>query len=432
MNGIIFTFPTMPGYKKYRKRRIRRRPGRRRRLNAGIGRRKPLPGFTPYEAAAYGGAAGGYVADRLRKRYRGNSSSSNSSGARGGGEAHNDYKRYKVRFGKRLPTAVLNRRVLRDTVGRISFGLADYGPWNRGSGNIPLESVQTGTAGTRVIAPVHLWDISAVPNAYTATNIAYPYVCHRLTFTSETDGATCEWQHRTGATSWASTIGNKDPKAITVDKTTQLYEVFSTKQAFETGAPSIANANSAIGGKSYLQAANMRMCLYGPQQAPVKFLIQIVQLHEDVGVDKSDPMATAFWQAIAKPYGYSPLEIGNHALVKKKMKVLKSRVITLDAPESIEDHVQARMRQLNMQVNLNRKCNYNWGYYADKIHYDEADMPEEADFDAQKNASHVHPNARVYVMIRALTTFQGPSGTATTANSGSYDIRLYASHRKSA
>lgn len=417
---------------RYIRRKYRKRKRTSRRRLQQYSKRPRHYGDSIVRGAVAGAAVGrmGNLYRTLRKRSRGNGRSSESSSYGGGGEAHNDYKKYSVRFGKRLFASVLSRRVLRDTVGRWSFGLADYAAWNRGSGNIPLESLQAGLAGTRVIAPVHLWDLTAVPQAsLPAGTVAYPYPCQRLTFSTESDGGVAQWQHRQGSTTWITTALEETPSSLTIDLPYQYTPVYAPKQNWDNGT-SIINTQSSVGEKSFLQSANVRMCLYGPQQAPTKYVLQLVQLSEDVTPGQTDSMATVFWQALAKPYGYSPLEIGNRKLVSKHMKVLKTRVITIDAPESIEDHVQARMRQVNFNFQLNRRCNYNWGRVADRMNMDEPDMPREADIDAQKNATTVHPRARVYLMIRALVSFQGPTGDSSELNSPSYDIRVHTSHRK--
>lgn len=415
----------MPGYRKPR--RYRRRRATRRRLQAQtVGRKRSLD---VREAINTGVGAAKMASNvyRAYNRYRGNSRASSSSKHQLVPQTNTDHKRIKSRLGRRLRLATRNYRLMRDTVLRRSLGLTNYGAWNRGFGNVKIQSGQAGAIGSEIQCPVHLYDLTAVPQAQSNTTI-YPNVHYKLYFTDETDGCLVNWKKEDSLEVYSPVGGVVNPTATVLRKESHLFPVFYDRNLTDAGATA-GNFTAHVGPKSFLESVNCRLGLYGPQQAPTKWLIQVVQLHQDVAPHQGSTLATAFWQALAKPYGYSPLEIGNWKLVKKKLKVLKSIVITMDAPESSEDHVNARMRQVDFQVYLNRRCNYRWHDNADLTTMNAGDQPEEVDLDNQYIKTHVHPNARVYLMVRALTSYQGPGAVFTNNNQASMDLRLHATHR---
>jgi hypothetical protein len=155
------------------------------------------------------------------------------------------------------------------------------------------------------------------------------------------------------------------------------------------------------GAKSFLESLNAKFAFYGPQQAPTRIQVQLVQLHQDVSQGVTTKLATAFWQSISKAWGYSPLEQGDYRLRKKYMKVLKTVLIDM---ESTEDHVNARMKQLYFNSQLNRVCYYKWGYNTDTVDLDGSDLFENT-YSSEDVSCFVHPSARVYILIKALTQY---------------------------
>lgn len=104
----------------------------------------------------------------------------------------------------------------------------------------------------------------------------------------------------------------------------------------------------------------------------------------------------------------------------------------MDTPESGEDHLKARMRHFTINAYVNRTCNYQWGTEVDKQAIVSVDIPENGYLNSANNEylTACHPNARVYLMIRALCEFQGPSITPTEQLFPSYDIVLKTTHRQ--
>lgn len=341
----------------------------------------------------------------------------------------NDYQRIRARYGRKISTRKRSSALLRQTLRRSVFTIRDYGAWRRGNGNIQLSSSEYVAAGL-VEQPVHLWDVSAVPQVSTAGSTTnHPFIRYQLFFTNSTSSASARWEYATGGGFTTITDPELPGVSTSLNKAVQLYPTYMDSTEYSSGA-TMSNTGAFPGAKSFLESVNAKLAFYSPTQAPTRIQVQLVQLADDVTPGKTSDLATAFWQSMAKPWGYSPLEQGDYRLRKKYMRVLKTVLIDMEAPESTEDHVNARMKHLDFSMNLNRRCNYKWGKLADKIELDSADTPENASFDSGDSPiCFVHPKARVYMLIRGLVTFRQATDTADSTNSPSYDIKLQTTHR---
>ena len=192
----------------------------------------------------------------------------------------------------------------------------------------------------------------------------------------------------------------------------------------------LARVEGGPGAVSFLEKANISLILSMPQQRATKWLIHFVHLSDEV-TPGSNPDSSndniAFWQAMAKAFGYSPLETGPRMELRKHIKILKSMEYIMDSPETVEDHLTARMRHVNFTSYLNRKCDYRWDHNNDLVTLNAQVVP----VDATTNvfATHVHPKARVFLMIRALCTYQGPSVAWNNTVYPSYDIKIDMTHK---
>lgn len=365
------------------------------------------------------------ASDYMKNRRKKSSSSSESIEGRGSirSGGMQDYVRSSARMGYKKSKATLVKKLTTATVNTTVYTMHNYGAWNRGEGILRLAANQPGLAGTALDMPIHLWDLTAAPQG-SGTSLLRPAVFYNCQFTNETATGSVQWQtHVNGAVALATgldqraTLGsiNYNPTATYV--TTQREGVTA---GFEGGP----------GATSFLEKVNASLILNGPQQRATKWLIQVVQLSEEVipGANPdSSNVNTAFWQAMAKPFGYSPLETGPRMELRKHIKVLKSLEYLMDSPENSEDHLTARMRHVNFTMYLNRKLNYRWSHVNDLVAINAADVP--IDSGTASFACHVHPKARVFLMLRALCTFTGPSVAATNLIYPSYDMKLDITHK---
>jgi hypothetical protein len=180
------------------------------------------------------------------------------------------------------------------------------------------------------------------------------------------------------------------------------------------------------GARGYVHGVKFRLLLNSPTQRSTKFIIQLVQLHEEVlpGAPAT-ALNTAFWQTLIKPFMHSPLADGMDKDMKKYIKILKSQTVSLDAPESVEDHMTSRTKLLNIFYALNRTCNYRWGQFADRQAMETNDLIK--NLNIQNISTHVEPKARIYMMIRAQCEQVGAIVASTVP---SYDIvaKFYHKH----
>lgn len=353
-------------------------------------------------------------------------------------QTNQDYRSKSSSYGYKASTRKLTTKLLRQEIKYNTYSLRNYGAWNRGFGAVQIVSNQIGAANTRIDQPVHLWDLTAVPQGVNSTGLQYPATFHQLYFTNETPTGVHVWETKVGGGSPAivTSFGTRNN---TVDKAWGWYPTDNNLSLRASSTVSDLNRIAAPGAKSVLQKVNVKMILNGPQTKPTKWCIQLVQLKQNVtpgvAVTASNPngtlLADAFWSAIAKPFGYSPLDNQMPRRLQQYIKVLKTWTVVMDTPESVEDHLRARMHHLNLNINLNRSCNYLWGTESDRITANTVDIPENGYINSGDNEylCQVHPNARVWLMVRALCEFQGPSIGPTDQLFPSYDIIMNATHR---
>lgn len=408
-------------------------------------RRKPAPrtgrkltgvGYTnPYSTRGMQNTLkniGAFTKEMYRIKKERQSSESSSSAARTvrlEPQIHQDYRRSAIRYGKKKSIAATARKLTRTQINKTVYSVRNYGAWNRGLGAIDIRSNRP-SVGAPVECPVHLWEITgAVQSSSTPSAVDYPATFYRLEFDDTGSSHTANFVTNIGGTTL--NVTGFDTHSPNHQKDYSLYPTWSDQRKFLSSFSDI-NVLTGPGAKSYLESFKARFVLNGPTQRSTKWCIQLVQLKETVTpgwATSNNNVASAFWEAISKPYGFSPLDPGPASHLRKYIKVLKTMYVTMDAPESSEDHVSSRMRHVDFTAFLNRVCNYSWGNKTDLTNLGTDDIPENSDIGNQQEFStHVHPNARVYVMVRALCTFRD-NEAPTNAVFPSYDILLQTTHR---
>jgi hypothetical protein len=289
-----------------------------------------------------------------------------------------------------------------------------------------VRSNQAGALGTAVVSPIHLWDLTAVPQGG-GTNTRYPAAFYECGFSTESSN---------GNVFWTTHVNGAATSAFGLDQTGTTFNYgYNPSQTYTTKTQNLtANANhEGPGANSILEKVKCTMVLNGPTARSTKWCIQLVQLSEAVTPGTELPSftnePTAFWQAMARPYGYSPLETGPRGELKSNIKILKTLEYIMDSPESSEDHLTSRMRHIDFSMYFNRKVNYRWGRNNDLTTMDTADIPIDAT--TQVFSSKPDPKARIYLMVRALCTYLGPNATPLNSLFPSYDIKLDITHKSS-
>jgi hypothetical protein len=246
--------------------------------------------------------------------------------------------------------------------------------------------------------PLHLWELTGMFQP-SGVNTKYPVIFYKMNLNNNQDNAAT-------AVVWKAAITGVDP----TDNVTSLdHERLITgstpaytmvKVGLDSNEDILNNASTGPGARGYLAGVSAKFILNTPTERSTKFIIQLVQFHEEmVPGAVSTANQTQFWQAMIKRESFSPLADGLNSRLSKYMKVLRSETISMDAPEATEDHLLSRTKTLSLYFNMNRMLNFNWGINADKQKMEEKDVI--VDTAANRFSTHVHPKARVYLMIKA-------------------------------
>lgn len=143
--------------------------------------------------------------------------------------------------------------------------------------------------------------------------------------------------------------------------------------------------------------------LWGCRNKPTKYHICLCQFSEDVLPDFGTAVnqAAEFWQAMVKHYTYSPLAKMDDGFNRKKMKILKQYTYNIDPTANFENDPDPHVKTVKLFYKFNRKTNFAWKFSDPQVQgvvdMNDPDWRQEVN-SVQTNA---HPNARIYVMVRA-------------------------------
>lgn len=181
--------------------------------------------------------------------------------------------------------------------------------------------------------------------------------------------------------------------------------------------------------------------LWGQTSKPTMYTIYLCQFNEDVlpGTTYTssvgsystitDQNAVEFWQSMVKRYTYSPLLKIDDGYSNKKIKILKQYKVNIDPTATYENDPDPHVKTLKLFYRFNRRCNFQWKY-SNAAGQTIADM-DDKDWQQEdgENQCQVHPNARLFVMIRA-SNFQRQTllSSATNANTPSISWVMRSCH----
>lgn len=187
------------------------------------------------------------------------------------------------------------------------------------------------------------------------------------------------------------------------------------------------------------QWSSLDLELWGQTQKPTKYSVMLCQFNEDVlppdlvtggqlvyGDFTGNSNASEFWQSLIKHYSYSPLAKMDDGFNKKKMKILRSYTINIDPTANYENDPDPHVKTMKLFFRFNRKCNFQWKFANSQPQSStQMNLPNWQQEDGE-NQCRVHPNARLFVMIRAsdFTRKTAPEAlTNATTPSISYRLR---------
>lgn len=328
-----------------------------------------------------------------------------------------DYSKVTCNYGRDLSALMRTMRIVGGNTEKTKWSFRALNKFGGTQGKASLKSIQTGLTGTAIYMPLHIYDLTCVNNSNSGTPI-FPTIGNHLKFSTELDAIAstpvqAQWEaiYQDLGSSNGAWIANTGPSGDTVVPTAVTGQI--------------------EGGNAFLDYVSVKLLLYGATAQPNKFLIELIQITKDDLVPNPEAVQaagvptqlhTAFWQYMSKRFCYNPIDT-NNTNMRRYYKVLKSLTVEFDPKESSETSTN-RYKEVRMFLKMNRKLDYRWK---------EDDLIAMSTGDTQKNLAsnqcYVHPRARVFLMIRALNPFQGPSATSTAANTPTYDIVLDKVHR---
>lgn len=185
----------------------------------------------------------------------------------------------------------------------------------------------------------------------------------------------------------------------------------------EESAHTVGASQTWPGESAIHKWSSLDLELWGTRNKPTKYLIQLVQFNEDVLPDYNvfSGQRQEYWQSLMKHYTYSPLAKMDDAFNRKKMRILKQYKVNIDPTATYENDPDPHVKTLKLYYKFNRKCNFAW-QAANSSVQTITDM-NDADWNitANQNNNQVHPNARIYVMVRA-SNFTRLDGTTNADN----------------
>lgn len=192
-----------------------------------------------------------------------------------------------------------------------------------------------------------------------------------------------------------------------------------------------------------LNWVNVKLLLYGSQAAAIKYRIDFIQL-SDQWLDPWEPFPSSselgqdrnrFWFNMVKEYTYNPI-LTPQPRDLKNAKILRTYQCIIeptktDEPTGVGGAIVPHTKQLNIFYRMNRTQRYDWQDNTNEPAVDSLVTLENAAVEqitVPVNKPDVHPRARVFMVIRALSTVQGQTADYDIKYNPSYDIIIRKSH----
>lgn len=183
---------------------------------------------------------------------------------------------------------------------------------------------------------------------------------------------------------------------------------------------------------SILKWASIEMECWGCKNYPTKFTVELCQFNEDVvPAFDGDSNYDEFWDSMIKSYTFNPLLTMQNGYGQKKMKVLRRYNIDIDPTASFENDADPHVKTFKMYFKLNRRCQYDWKFAnpnPQTITVNQFDTAQYKQED-QENNTVVHPNARVFLLVRATDyTVKPDAASVNTTNAPSFSMKVRTAH----
>lgn len=199
-----------------------------------------------------------------------------------------------------------------------------------------------------------------------------------------------------------------------------------------------SSGNSAVlGGYSLMKWASIKMNCYGAKNKPVRWLVQIIQVKEEIldpfktsaeGDDLDDLVFSNFWANMVKQFTYNPIStIGSEH--KRLYRVLKSFSFIQDPQLSVDNDQTPKIKTVNMFYKMNQLC--KWCYHKQPV-ATAANIADNANYTTENANSQDYPylesKYQKILLIRALNA--GEDTVSSTTETPSFDINVRTCHVK--
>nr|AMH87754.1 putative capsid protein [Pacific flying fox faeces associated circular DNA molecule-2] len=274
----------------------------------------------------------------------------------------------------------------------------------------------SGTYNGQFTAPVHLYSLTAAPQGSDAAS--RPTARYTLVRPSES------------------------ASYITFQKSTEVWKPINTAQG-ETLSMSYP------GQMDVLKAVSLKFVLFGALTRPVRYRIDMVQILDQTlqpdwlynyGSQQGPEQAAAlaFWTELHREYLFSPCSFANGNATKGKIKYIKSWTHLFQPRDTTETGAGtgydtsltpiAHSHIFNIYHRFNRIQRYN---YSDTGFTTEPTAGVDTPItNFGVNRQDVHPRARIYLMVRALSCTPNVKSQNVPAISPSYDLSMRTYHEQ--
>lgn len=261
-------------------------------------------------------------------------------------------------------------------------GLSQY---DTSVGFYPISNrTQSGT-GIKYL-PVHVWDLSSIPNeiAGTSTNPVVGAVLTRASAASDADAGYIQLASQGANGVMAFANGWSSENTI-------------------SGTAGVSSPNPMR--KAFHQWSHLKMNLYGVRKRATKYIVSLIRLTHrgsdffyaaDTNRDKKK-----LYDYLSRPLMYSNLNSGD-PLTSRMFKIIKSYTVIID-PISLDDYgadtATPHMHTINWFIKHNKTRRFDWYQGVD------AGAGTDAAFDVEQDSTQnrTSPETRMYLLVQALS-----------------------------
>lgn len=232
------------------------------------------------------------------------------------------------------------------------------------------------------------------------------------------------------------------------DITNQITTERLVQQGIGTGSTtqwiqfmtSDTNLSAAPGSRSIWDYFDARFCLRGTTNQATTFYIDLIQLNDQVlpfswpdagpvGLNIADPRwvnRTLVVEELIRPLIYNPI-LDVNPTASKLFKRLESWKFNMEAQYSDDNDAMPPTKIVKIFRKMNRVCNWNWNQ--EHVIQNQAEYLTGSTFPIPAdNDCYVHPNARIYLVVRALNPLYSTDGDFTSYKTPSYDVQIKVKH----